>query len=534
MTVTDPAPGGARARTVLPPGFTAEAFDLACEDLRAAVGERAVLVDPGDAAWPYRDPFAVDGPDRVASAAVLPESVEQVRRVLAVARDHGLPLAPISAGRNLGYGGAAPHLPGAVVLDLQRMNRVLEVDTRLGYAVVEPGVTFLDLHDHLAASGAPFRADVPDLGWGSVIGNTLERGIGYTPYGDHFGAACGMEVVLADGDVVRTGMGALPGGRTWHTYPYGYGPVHEGLFTQSNFGVVTRMGVWLLPEPPAYRSYMITLPREEDVAPFLDALRPLRLSGAVRNVPTLRSLLLDAAASGPRSRWWSGPGPVPPRVQREIMAELGSGMWNFYGAMYGEDAADLDRQWTRLRDVLGVVPGAGFHLSGEHPSPVLATRDKIMAGRANLETAAVLGWVDHCGHIDFAPSLPLLGDEVLAQCEVERDLAHAAGKDFTGILVCGVREVHHINLIMFDTLDDDDRARTRDLLSRLIARAAADGIGVFRANPTIMDEVAATYRFGDGALMRLNERLKDALDPGGVLAPGKQGIWPRRMRAPRP
>jgi 4-cresol dehydrogenase (hydroxylating) flavoprotein subunit len=49
-----------------------------------------------------------------------------------------------------------------------------------------------------------------------VIGNTLDHGITYMPYGVDFGLPCGMEVVLADGSVMRTGMGAMPGNRSWH------------------------------------------------------------------------------------------------------------------------------------------------------------------------------------------------------------------------------------------------------------------------------------------------------------------------------
>ena len=82
--------------------------------------------------------------------------------------------------------------------------------------------------------------------------------MGYTPYGDHFMMQCGMEVVLPNGDVMRTGMGAMSGSTTWQLFKYGYGPYVDGMFSQSNFGVVTKMGIWLMPEPPGYRPYMIS------------------------------------------------------------------------------------------------------------------------------------------------------------------------------------------------------------------------------------------------------------------------------------
>lgn len=62
---------------------------------------------------------------------------------------------------------------------------------------------------------------VADVGWGSVIGNTLDHGVTYMPYGVDMGMQCGMEVVLASGEVMRTGMGAMPENRSWHVYKRG-------------------------------------------------------------------------------------------------------------------------------------------------------------------------------------------------------------------------------------------------------------------------------------------------------------------------
>ena len=81
------------------------------------------------------------GPEEiVASAAVAPDSVEQVQKVTRIAITFKIPIYPISPGKNLGYGGSAPNLSGSVVLDLKRMNRVLEENDRNHYALVEPGV----------------------------------------------------------------------------------------------------------------------------------------------------------------------------------------------------------------------------------------------------------------------------------------------------------------------------------------------------------------------------------------------------------
>lgn len=129
----------------------------------------------------------------------------------------------------MGYGGAAPRVRGSVVIDLgKRMNQILDINPNDYTCLVEPGVTFYGLYDTLQGKGYQHMwIDTPDLGGGSVIGNTLDRGVGYTPYGDHWACHSGLEVVLPTGEIIRTGMGALPGNNTWQTFPYGFGPYSE-------------------------------------------------------------------------------------------------------------------------------------------------------------------------------------------------------------------------------------------------------------------------------------------------------------------
>ena len=147
-------------------------------------------------------------------------------------------------------------LSGSVVLDLKRMDRIFELDERNAYALVEPGVSYFDFYRCIQEKGLKLWLDVPDPGWGSLVGNPLDHGAGYTPlpFCDHFESHCGMEVVLANGEVLRTGMGAVPKAQTWQQFKYGLGPYVVGIFSQSNFGVVTTMGFWLMPQPEALGS----------------------------------------------------------------------------------------------------------------------------------------------------------------------------------------------------------------------------------------------------------------------------------------
>src|SRR5262249_3415204 len=125
---------------------------------------------------------------------------------------------------------------------------------------------------------------------------------------------CGMEVVLAGGEVLRTGMGAMTGSRTWQAYRRSCGPSADGLFMQSNFGIVTKMGIWLMPRPERYASCWVRVPEEADLEPLIDTLRPLLLDRTIPNHPLI---------GGPRGA--NAVGVAEP------------GRWNMRFALYGHE-----------------------------------------------------------------------------------------------------------------------------------------------------------------------------------------------------
>jgi 4-cresol dehydrogenase (hydroxylating) len=171
----------------------------AIRDFVAAIGRDWVMTREGDQ-LAYSDHFAADEAEHRPGGALAPADVAQVREVVRIANRHGVPLWPISRGKNFGYGGPAPVLQGSLILDLSRMKKI-EIDPENGTALLEPGVGYFDLYDHLQTNGIPLWLSVPGNSWGSVAGNALDRGVGYTSYGDHSARICGLEVVLPDGDL---------------------------------------------------------------------------------------------------------------------------------------------------------------------------------------------------------------------------------------------------------------------------------------------------------------------------------------------
>ena len=219
--------------------------------VRDALGEGAV--DVSDEARTQYGFNRLPGGDRTPSGVLFPSSTADVQQMVRLANEHRVALWPTSTGENAGLGELSPVREGQAVMHLgARMNRIVEVDETLGYAVVEPGVTFSDLRAELGRRGDKFMisstSGPPD---GSILGNALDRGAGYTPYFDHFGMTSGLEVVLPDGIAIRTGDGAI-GTATRFLHKSPFGPVLDGLFS-SNFGIVTGGAIWLMPRPPAIR-----------------------------------------------------------------------------------------------------------------------------------------------------------------------------------------------------------------------------------------------------------------------------------------
>ena len=200
----------------LPPGVSSAAFSAALKEFQAAVGSEWVFTSDEDMDL-YRDsysPFWHEKEDRVPSAAVAPDNVEQVQAIVKAANKHKVPLWTISTGKNLAYGGSAPALSGSVVLDLKRMNRVLEVNDQNHYALVEPGVSYFDLYRYIQEHKLKVWIDPPDPGWGSPVGIRSNAAAGVLRCATILRRCAGWKFVLANGEIMRTGMGAMPGSKT--------------------------------------------------------------------------------------------------------------------------------------------------------------------------------------------------------------------------------------------------------------------------------------------------------------------------------
>lgn len=177
--------------TVVRSPVSPQALDAALSEFAGVVGE-ARLVTDAEGLRAFRDPFQfATWDDNAAAAVVSPTTVEEIQEIVGIANRFRVPLWTHGQGRNNGYGGPAPRVRGSVIVSLREMNRVLEIDPDLAYAVVEPGVRWFDLYDAIQAGGHRLMLSIADLGWGSVVGNTLDHGVTYMPYGVDMACSAG-------------------------------------------------------------------------------------------------------------------------------------------------------------------------------------------------------------------------------------------------------------------------------------------------------------------------------------------------------
>ncbi|OJX67991.1 MAG: hypothetical protein BGO95_06475 [Micrococcales bacterium 73-13] len=501
------------------------------DELAAALDAERVVTDAAGVDE-FKDPYWIPGDDSyLGSAVVYPTTVEEVQEVMRIANRHGVAVWPHGQGRG-GYGGPSPRVRGSIQISLRKMDKVLEINEELAYAVVEPGVRWFDLYDAIEAGGHSLQLTVPDLGWGSVIGNSMDNGMTYMPYGADFQLLCGLEVVLPTGELVRTGMGAIPDNKSWHLYRRGLGPSFGEMFAQSNFGIVVKAGVWLQRKPEAYVSVNLSVGQDADFEAAVDALRELRLAKVIEGVPALYAALtaapqlIDAQVDFDLSR---------PLTDEELQAyadETGVGIWAGRTALWGTKAI-VEAKLEAIRRVWEAIPSgrvlaSKVYAPADYPDITLST-EQVQAGIPTLQLIeAQPPWL---GHIGFSPIMPLQGSEVRFVMEQIRTRLREDGLNFLGgVFAFNERTACIVTGIPFDVRDEAQTRQAYASAKRLVQEVGALGYGEYRAHVDFMDEAQGVYDWNDGAYRRFAETIKDAIDPNGVLSPGRHGIWPERFR----
>ncbi|KZM22429.1 flavin adenine dinucleotide binding [Ascochyta rabiei] len=522
--------------TVLPPGLDTKTFERVLVKLREVVGDDNVAV--GEGLRDFRDPYPLQVDENQPSAAACPISVEQIQGILRIANDFSVPIWVCSQGKNFGYGGPAPRQSGSLVVSLHRMNRILEVNEKFAYVLVEPGVTFFELHGYLKARKIPLWVGAPALGWGSVLGNTVDRGIGYTISGDRHRDIRSLEAVLPSGEILRTGQWAVNNSPSAHVCNNNFGPQIDGLFLQTNLGIVTKLAVGVDLAPPAFMNIKLHGPQVEDLGPIVDSMQQLWLEGVLQNHGMITNINHFASHDLPKHAHQKEEGPLLPDTITKLKEKYRTGYWRASFDLYGTPEI-INARLARVKAVFAThTPDLDLETTffeGKDGGPVDALDVGTLS--AGVPTMVPVKLADYNlpadnsgagGHIDTTLILPADGKTVVDWFAQAKKIMEDEGVDpFIG---CHVFR-HYILFVqeyVFDKTQATHRERGLRVVKSLLSAAKAAGFANYRSHVQNMDGIQDLYSYNDHAYRRFVETLKQAIDPKGIVAPGKQGIWPQR------
>ena len=284
----------------------------------------------------------------------MPETVEEIQEIVRIANERRIPLWTHAAGMNNGYGGPAPRLKGSVIVSLRRMNRVLEINEDSAYAVVEPGVRWFDLYDAVRAGGHRLMVSIPDLGWGSVVGNTLENGATYLPNGADMAAgaawrSCSRTArcsgpAWARCRATRPGMctsAASAPRSTPSSCSRTSGSSRRWASSWRTRSATCRSGCGVEPGRPARARR--------------DAARPHARQDHRERAADLEHIAFASVMSS-RSHWYEGDEPIPDSLIDKMARELEVGRWMMLH-LYGDEAV-VDHKFRKVKEAFERISGA--------------------------------------------------------------------------------------------------------------------------------------------------------------------------------
>jgi len=447
--------------------------------LAAVLPPEAVVTDP-DRLESYRYDRAQFCPAGVPAAVVLARETAHVSAALRVASEHGVPVVP--QGARSGLSGAANAVDGCVVIGLEKMNRVLEVDVANRLVVTQPGVFNADLSRAVDEQGLFYPPDPSSWEFCSIGGNlsTNSGGLCCVKYGVTTDYVLGLEVVLASGEVVRTGRRTVKG-------VAGYDLTRLFVGSEGTLGIITEATLSLRPASRAPHTMAALFGSTQDAANAVTAVV------AAGHVPSLLEIMDKTSLSAANAYLRSD---LPEDCAAMLLAQSDTG-------------GDAGRAEVAAIAELAGSAGATLVIEADDPAEgetLLAARRCVLLALEALGTTMI---DDVC-----VPRTRLA--ELMAGCE-----KIAAEHDLTiGVLGhAGDGNMHPT--VVFDASDPDQTRRAQISFEAIMALGlelggtitGEHGVGVLKR------EWLAT-EIGPVAL-DLHRKVKEALDPKGILNPGK-------------
>ncbi len=458
-------------------------------------------------------------------AILYPISIQEIQAIFKVANLYKIAIYPISKGKNWGYGSKVPTQNNAVVVSLEQMNRILEFHETLGYIVVQPGVTFQQVHDLLQTKGGKFVINPPGSSpHTSIIGNTLERGITQSIYGDRNQQICGLEVVLPNGKVIQTGLSRYQNAKAKHLQKYGVGASFDELFVQSNLGIVTQLTLWLMPRPAFYQQFFCTVSSPLQWINTLQQLQVLKLNGVI---DTIISCFNDYKIISILQQYpykITQKTPLPNFYKNVLIKKIGGGKWFIEGCICGATELIVAEKQRLIQQSLNQANDLTFKQLNDNHNPFfsqnlqtgLATaywRKKQKPSKKSLHPD-----LDKCGIIWHTAVLPFDGNIIQKTAvQLEKLLLQQSFEPLISIQILSPRCVYLIISIVYDRNQINEDKKAMNCYQTISEWTIQEGFYPYRLG--LQNNVQLPQPNDDSNF--LLQTLKQATDPNRILAFGR-------------
>jgi 4-cresol dehydrogenase (hydroxylating) len=459
-------------------------------------------------------------------AIIKPHNREEVQECMRVANEYKIAIYPVSTGKNWGYGSSVPAGNNNVVMKLEGLNKISDYNEKLAYVTIGPGVTFTQLDRFLSKKKSNLTiSSIGGSSNSSLIGNFVERGIGKGIYGNKYENACDLEIVLPTGGYIYTGFSNFSSAKISPISREMIGPETTGIFTQSNFGIVTKMTLWLFPKPKFSRVLTFHLEKDIDLKKVIDALRILKLEKTIQG-NFLIANELRVLSNFQQYPWDETDGKTP--LSKSVIEKLKK-KWGIKGAWIGQivlgasTKTELDGQGERIKTLLGKITKIIYFvdLKESFYKPTDFAVKSMYWRKKNPIPKKMDPDRDMCGNIWISPITAFEGKNLYEVVDIlSKTMLEHGFEANIGINGITDRKLHVTGAIIYDRSIKGEDEKAFACHDKILESLLKRGHFPYRLNTYSMKKLPKPL----SEYSKFLKTIKRAIDPNNILAPGRYDL----------